>query len=135
MGVELMDTPGILYPKIETEEVGLNLASLTSINEDILDKEEIASYIITYLYHNYKDILLNRLQNPYDITSNTATTPMETFKYLLAMVSVDGFTLDLAYKQALESFRPSESGVNPIPNDEQELSTKFVAAYLSNPEF
>ena len=83
----------------------------------------------------YKDILLNRLQNPYDITSNTATTPMETFKYLLAMVSVDGFTLDLAYKQALESFRPSESGVNPIPNDEQELSTKFVAAYLSNPEF
>ncbi|MBQ8472793.1 MAG: ribosome biogenesis GTPase YlqF [Bacilli bacterium] len=58
--IELMDTPGILYPKIETKEVGLNLASLTSINEDILDKEEIASYIVTYLYHNYKDILINR---------------------------------------------------------------------------
>ena len=58
--IELMDTPGILYPKIETKEIGLNLASLTSINEDILDKEEIASYIVTYLYHNYKNILLER---------------------------------------------------------------------------
>lgn len=58
--IELMDTPGILYPKIETQEIGLNLASLTSINEDILDKEEIASYIITYLYKNYKNILFDR---------------------------------------------------------------------------
>jgi len=62
--IELMDTPGILYPKIETKEVGLNLASLTSINEDILDKEEISSYIITYLYKNYKNILLNRYKLP-----------------------------------------------------------------------
>ncbi len=58
--IELMDTPGILYPKIEAKEVGLNLASFASINEDILDKEEIASYIITYLYNNYKNILINR---------------------------------------------------------------------------
>ncbi len=58
--IELMDTPGILYPKIESREVGLNLASLTSINEDILDKEEVASYIITYLYKNYNNILKER---------------------------------------------------------------------------
>ena len=61
--IELMDTPGILYPKIETREIGLNLASLTSINEDILDKEEIASYIVTYLYHNYKDIYYANFEN------------------------------------------------------------------------
>ena len=58
--IELMDTPGILYPKIESQEVGLNLASLSSINEDILDKEEIANYIIKYLYYNYKNILQDR---------------------------------------------------------------------------
>ncbi len=58
--IELMDTPGILYPKIETKEIGLNLASLTSINEDILDKEEIASYIIQKLYERYPDILKDR---------------------------------------------------------------------------
>ncbi len=58
--IELMDTPGILYPKIESREVGLNLASLTSINEDILDKEEIASYIIKTLYEKYPNILKER---------------------------------------------------------------------------
>jgi len=58
--IELLDTPGLLYPKIESKEIGLNLASFGSINEDILDKEEIASYIVTYLYNNYKKILLER---------------------------------------------------------------------------
>ena len=64
--IELMDTPGILYPKIENPEVGLNLASLTSINENILNKQEIASYIVTYLYNNYKTILFER----YKLESN-----------------------------------------------------------------
>ena len=58
--IELMDTPGILYPKIEKPEIGFNLASLSSINEDILDKEEIARYIITFLFQNYPDILKER---------------------------------------------------------------------------
>lgn len=58
--IELMDTPGLLYPKIETSEVGLNLASLTSINEDILNKEEIASYIVTTLFYKYPNILKER---------------------------------------------------------------------------
>ena len=58
--IELMDTPGLLYPKIEDKEVGLTLASFSSINEDILDKEEITKYIIKYLYDNYKDKLENR---------------------------------------------------------------------------
>ena len=58
--IELMDTPGLLYPKIEDREVGLTLGSFSSINEDILDKEQIASFILEYLFNNYKDILQNR---------------------------------------------------------------------------
>ena len=58
--IELMDTPGILYPKIENAKIGLNLASLTSINEEILNKREIASYIVETLYYNYKNILVER---------------------------------------------------------------------------
>ena len=58
--IELIDTPGILYPKIIDNKVGLNLASLSSINEDILNKQELASYIVEFLYYNYKDILINR---------------------------------------------------------------------------
>ncbi len=70
--IELLDTPGILYPKIETKEVGLNLASLTSINEDILDKEEVARYIIKVLSERYPNILKERykvdnFENIFDI--------------------------------------------------------------------
>lgn len=55
--IELLDTPGILWPKIEDEVVGYNLASLTSIKEEILDLEEISGYIIRFLYENYPHIL------------------------------------------------------------------------------
>ena len=58
--IELLDTPGILYPIIESREVGLNLASFSSINEDILDKEEVARYIIETLYNKYPSILKER---------------------------------------------------------------------------
>lgn len=58
--IELLDTPGILYPKITSKEVGFNLASLASINENILNKEEISNYIITTLKNNYPSILENR---------------------------------------------------------------------------
>ena len=55
-----MDTPGILWPKIENTEQALNLASLTSIKEEILDKEEIARYIISFLKDNYPDTLIEK---------------------------------------------------------------------------
>lgn len=55
--LELLDTPGILWPKISEEEVGYNLASLSSIKEEILDMEDISSYIIKFLYNNYPNIL------------------------------------------------------------------------------
>ncbi len=58
--IELLDTPGILYPKITSKEVGFNLASLASINENILNKEEIANYIITTLKNKYPSILETR---------------------------------------------------------------------------
>ncbi len=60
--IELLDTPGILWPKISDQNVAYNLASLTSIREDILDKEEIASYIITFLYQYYPLILKEKYQ-------------------------------------------------------------------------
>lgn len=58
--LELLDTPGILWPKIENREQALNLASLTSIKEEILDKEEIARYIISFLKDNYPDTLIEK---------------------------------------------------------------------------
>ena len=58
--VELLDTPGVLWPKFESEEVGLNLAYTGSIKDDILDKTEITFQLLKFLYNNYKANLLER---------------------------------------------------------------------------
>lgn len=55
--IELLDTPGILWPKITDKKVGYNLASLTSIKEEILIKQDIASYILRTLYEYYPELL------------------------------------------------------------------------------
>ena len=58
--IELMDTPGILWPKIENREVAYNLASLTSIKEEILNMDDIFVYIINTLYKYYPDLLKDK---------------------------------------------------------------------------
>ena len=46
----LLDSPGILWPKFEEEEVALNLASMAAIRAEILDEDEIAVHIIKKLF-------------------------------------------------------------------------------------
>ena len=55
--IELLDSPGILWPKLEQEKEAFYLASTTAIKEDILPKEEVAIYIIKFMYKNYKELL------------------------------------------------------------------------------
>ena len=61
-GVELLDTPGILWPKFEDQQVGIRLACVGSIKDDILNMEELALWLIDYLRENYKGILADRYQ-------------------------------------------------------------------------
>ena len=58
--VELLDTPGILWSKLDEEEVAYNLASMTAIKEEVLDSEDIAIYIIKKLLSDYPDNIINR---------------------------------------------------------------------------
>ena len=58
--LELLDTPGILWPKFEDQEAALNLAAMTAIKEEILDIEEVAIYIINTMLKLYPDNIKNR---------------------------------------------------------------------------
>ena len=58
--VELLDTPGILWPKFEDQRVGLLLAFLGSINDEILNVEELALSVIDYLTAEYPGTLEKR---------------------------------------------------------------------------
>ncbi len=58
--LELLDTPGILWPKLETNEIALNLASMTAIKEEILNKEEVCIHIINKMIKLYPDSFKER---------------------------------------------------------------------------
>ena len=58
--IELLDTPGVLWPKFESEEVALHLCFTGSIKEEILDKLEIAYQITKFLLGNYRKKLCER---------------------------------------------------------------------------
>lgn len=58
--LELLDSPGILWPKFEEETVALNLASLTAIKEEILPIDKVVLYILETLKAYYPDKLMDR---------------------------------------------------------------------------
>lgn len=58
--VELLDTPGVLWPKFENEKVALNLSFTGTIKDEILAQTEIAYQLLKYLLNNYIDSICNR---------------------------------------------------------------------------
>lgn len=60
--VELLDTPGILWPKFEDQTVGLKLALIGSIKDDILNTTELSVELIRFLKRNNAGILAERYQ-------------------------------------------------------------------------
>ncbi|REJ09493.1 ribosome biogenesis GTPase YlqF [Halobacillus trueperi] len=57
---ELLDTPGILWPKFEEEEVGYRLAAIGTIKDQILPKEDVAAYVLHFLHQSYQNRLEER---------------------------------------------------------------------------
>jgi len=58
--LELLDTPGILWPKFEDQTVGRNLASIGSINDEILSREELCTYIMKFIDEKYPEAMNER---------------------------------------------------------------------------
>lgn len=58
--LELLDTPGILWPKIDDKAVGYKLASFSAIKDEILPKDEVACFILEYMFNNYRTALEDR---------------------------------------------------------------------------
>ena len=75
--IELLDTPGILWPKFESNEVGLNLALIGSINDEILNLDDLSYELIERLKENYGGLLaekysINEEDNEIKILSDIA---------------------------------------------------------------
>lgn len=57
---ELLDTPGVLWPKFENQEIGTKLALIGTIKQDILDKSNLAYSLLNYLFNEHPEFLTNR---------------------------------------------------------------------------
>lgn len=68
-GIEILDTPGVLWPKFESPEVAYNLAFTGAIKDEILDREDLSANLLTMLYKNYKNNLLDRYKLDENISS------------------------------------------------------------------
>ena len=60
--VELLDTPGVLWPKFESEDVALKLAFTGTIKEDVLERTEVAYSLVKFLLENARENLCNRYE-------------------------------------------------------------------------
>lgn len=75
--IELMDTPGVLWPKFENEEIALNLAFTGTIKDDILEITEIAYCLTKFLLENYRKNLIERYALNEDIIHNILNQEQE----------------------------------------------------------
>ena len=62
--LELLDTPGILWPKFEDQTVGIHIAMIGSINEDLLDQVEMSIKLMEYMMQKYPGFLTGRYNVP-----------------------------------------------------------------------
>ncbi len=69
--LELLDTPGILWPKFEDQEVGMKLAFIGSINDNILIIDDMALDLIGFIKVKYSSVLQNRFQIEEDISQQS----------------------------------------------------------------
>ncbi len=59
-GIELLDTPGVLWPKFEDEKVGEHLAFTGAVKDEILDVELLACKLAEFLNENYREMFCTR---------------------------------------------------------------------------
>ncbi len=77
-GIELLDTPGVLWPKFEDREVGFKLAFIGSVKDEILDSQEIAVRLLLVMQKNYPQ----RLEERYKISDFADLEPYELLELI-----------------------------------------------------
>lgn len=108
-GMQLLDTPGILWPKFEDPEAGLNLAFCGSIKDEILDVATLALELIKVLQRDYPQLLKDRYK--LDEIEEDALTNMENIALKRGFI-LPGRRIDYERcgKTVLDEFRSGKIG-------------------------
>ena len=111
--LELLDTPGILWPKFEDRQVGVNLALTGAIRQELLEEQELSLELLDFLQREYPALLKER----YDPEGSEWEFPMDSAK-LLGEIALSRNLLKTggepdwqrASKMVLDDFRNGKTG-------------------------
>ncbi len=108
---ELLDTPGILWPKFEDPEAAKRIAFCGSIKDEIMDIEELACLLLTYLSNNYPEALCERYKLDEDVLQMEVYDVLEVIGKKRGCV-VSGGNIDMfrAANLLMDDFRSAKIG-------------------------
>ena len=108
LGVELLDTPGVLWPKFQDKDIALNLAFTGAIKDEIMDIEELALKLVKSLQENYSE----KLKERYKLTelSEDALENMEEIARKRGCVMRGGIDYNRVAIMLLDEFRGGKLG-------------------------
>lgn len=106
--VELLDTPGILWPKFEDQQVGLNLAFIGSIKDELYNIYELSLLLLDYLIKNYPDAVADF----YEIENSDSNNELlERIAIKRGCIKIGAeYDLDKAAKCLVDDFRNGRIG-------------------------
>lgn len=107
--IELLDTPGVLWPKFEDEIVGIHLALTGAIKDEVLKKEELVFYLLKYLREYYPEDLLNK----YQIDIKDSLEEFDCIEYVTSFLkkyNIKNEDYDRVYDMILNDFKNARIG-------------------------
>ena len=109
LGIELMDTPGVLWPRFEDKEVGFNLAFTGAIKDEVMDIEELALRLVERLQTNNAQRLMERYKLP-EIMENPIDNMDNIGKKRGAVISGGNIDYNRVAVMLLDEFRGGKLG-------------------------
>lgn len=109
-GIQLLDTPGILWPKFEDREVGLRLAYVGSIKDEVVNLEEVALGFLGFMKEYYKQELIERFKLE-DVEEKTPLQLMEDISKKRGFIlSGDRVDYERASRTIMDEYRNGKIG-------------------------
>lgn len=126
---ELLDTPGILWPKFEDQQVGLKLAYTGAINDDILDTETMAIHFIEHMMGRNGDCIRKRYEIEFEQTDEPYTVLRQIAKARGFKLKGDEPDAARAATILLDEFRGGKLGriTLELPEDIEEMRNEKEA--------
>lgn len=111
--IELLDTPGVLWPKLDTQEIALNLSFTGTIKDEILEKTELAYELLKILLNEYSENIMQRYKLE-SLETNTDNPTLEIMEKIGqkrgAIVSGGRISLEKTANIILDDFRTGKIG-------------------------